>query len=421
MAETIDPVLQGQATSEVLTDPLIRALYFGTEGTPGFFNQLQQAGANLIGTDVPLQQTAGLDRLETLARERAEAGLGSFQPFFDRQQGLIDEAIAQSRRAEQLQDPYFTRAEEQYGLGLGDALSGIQQARGVATGAVDEFGNRIGESEDLLRGTLGAYDPSMTQQFYNPYEDRVVQQTIDDIMEAGEKQDIAARAQAISAGGESAFGSRARLGAEERREALGRGLAEALGNIRSRGFSEAQQTGLGEFARQRQAERAAAQGLGGFAGSRLGAGQSLASSLQGLGQSEAAARAGLAGGLLGIGAQRGAGASGLGAQLAGYGGQLAGVGTTLDALGRGQRSELMGLGATSRGIQETGFGRQFAQQMGQQMRPLQTLQSIGSMLPGYQATRTQIDSTYGMAPDPSAQGLGAAFSANASLQPPRTG
>ena len=421
MAETIDPVLQGQATSEVLTDPLIRALYFGTEGTPGFFNQLQQAGANLIGTDVPLQQTAGLDRLETLARERAEAGLGSFQPFFDRQQGLIDEAIAQSRRAEQLQDPYFTRAEEQYGLGLGDALSGIQQARGVATGAVDEFGNRIGESEDLLRGTLGAYDPSMTQQFYNPYEDRVVQQTIDDIMEAGEKQDIAARAQAISAGGESAFGSRARLGAEERREALGRGLAEALGNIRSRGFSEAQQTGLGEFARQRQAERAAAQGLGGFAGSRLGAGQSLASSLQGLGQSEAAARAGLAGGLLGIGAQRGAGASGLGAQLAGYGGQLAGVGTTLDALGRGQRSELMGLGATSRGIQETGFGRQFAQQMGQQMRPLQTLQSIGSMLPGYQATRTQIDSTYGMAPDPSAQGLGAAFSAYASLQPPRTG
>jgi len=421
MAETIDPVLQGQATSEVLTDPLLRALYFGTEGTPGFFNQLQQAGANLIGTDVPLQQTAGLDRLETLARQRAEAGLGSFQPFFDRQQGLIDEAIAQSRRAEQLQDPYFTRAEEQYGLGLGDALSGIQQARGVATGAVDEFGNRIGESEDLLRGTLGAYDPMMTEQFYNPYEDRVVQQTIDDIMEAGEKQDIAARAQAISAGGESAFGSRARLGAEERRESLGRGLAEALGNIRSRGFSEAQQTGLGEFARQRQAERAAAQGLGGFAGSRLGAGQSLASNLQGLGQSEAAARAGLAGGLLGIGAQRGAGASGLGAQLAGYGGQLAGVGTTLDALGRGQRSELMGLGATSRGIQETGFGRQFAQQLGQQMRPLQTLQSIGSMLPGYQAARTQVDSTYGMAPDPSAQGLGAAFSAYASLQPPRTG
>jgi hypothetical protein len=417
MAETIDPVLQSQISSETITDPLIRALYFGSEGTPGFYNQLQQAGANLIGTDVPLQQTAGLDPLETLARQRAQAGLGQFQPFFDQQQDLVNQAIAQSRRAEQLQDPYFTRAEEQYGLGLGDALSGIDQARGVMTGAVDEFGNRIGESEDLLRGSLGAYDPSMTEQFYNPYEDRVVQQTIDDIMEAGDKQDIAARAQAISAGGESAFGSRARLGAEERRESLGRGLAEALGNIRSRGFSEAQQTGMGEFARQRQAERAAASGLGGFAGSRLGAGQSLAGNLQQYGQSAAGARSGLAGGLLGIGQQRGAGASGLGAQLAQYGGQMAGIGSNLEGLNRGQRSELMGLGATSRGIQETGFGRQFAQQMGQQMRPLQTMQTIGSMLPGYKQAGSQIDSTYGMAPDPSAQGLGAAFSAYASLAP----
>ena len=228
------------------------------------------------------------------------------------------------------------------------------------TGAVDEFGNRLGESEDLLRGSLGAYDPMMTEQFYNPYEDRVVQQTIDDIMEAGDKQDIAARAQAISAGGESAFGSRARLGAEERRESLGRGLAEALGNIRSRGFSEAQQTGMGEFARQRQAERAAASGLGGFAGSRLGAGQSLAGNLQQYGQSAAGARSGLAGGLLGIGQQRGAGASGLGAQLAQYGGQMAGIGSNLEGLNRGQRSELMGLGSTARGIQETGFGRQQA-------------------------------------------------------------
>ena len=489
MAETIDPVLQGQVSSETITDPLIRALYFGSEGTPGFYNQLQQAGANLIGTDVPLQQTAGLDPLESLARQRAQAGLGQFQPFFDQQQDLVNQAIAQSRRAEQLQDPFFSRAEEQYGLGLSDALSGIDQSRGLMTGAVDRFGNRLSdveargetaagrfgqdlfgiergaardvdaygnrliESEDLLRSSLGAYDPMMTQQYFNPYEDAVVQQTIEDIMKAGDKQDIAARAQAISAGGESAFGSRARLGADERREALGRGLGDALSGIRSRGFSEAQQTGMGEFARQRAAERAAASGLGGFAGSRLGADQGLsnrfttgaqsrlaadqgvidllgrtgqqqlaaqqglAGNLQQYGQSAAGARSGLAGGLLGIGQQRGAGASGLGAQLAQYGGQLAGIGSNLEGLNRGQRSELMGLGSTARGIQETGFGRQFAQQMGQQMRPLQTMQQIGSLLPGYKAASSQIDSTYGMAPDPSAQGLGAAFSAYASLAP----
>jgi hypothetical protein len=524
-SNTIDPVLQSQAIAETTTDPLVRSLYFGSEGTPGFYNQLQQAGANLIGSDVPLQQTAGLDPLENQARQRAQAGLGAFQPYFTQQQDLINQAIGQSRRAQELQDPYFARAESQYGLGLNDVLSGINQSRNFMTGAVDRFGNRLsdvesraetaagrfgqdlagiesgaardvnqfgqalggvgrqaigsvdqygnrlGESENLLRGTLGGYDPSMTQQFYNPYEDRVVQQTIDDVMKAGDQQDIAARAQAISSGGESAFGSRARLGAEERREALGRGLGDALSNIRSRGFSEAQQTGMGEFARQRDAERAAASGLGGFAGSRLGAEQQLGGTLRGLstdqlaaqqglsnrftsgaqsrlaadvidllgrtgqqqfaaqqglagnlqqyGQSAAGARSGLAGGLLGIGAQMGAGASQLGSQLAGYGGQMAGIGQNLEALNRGQRSELAGYGADARNISDMQNQRQYLQQLQQQMRPLQTMQQIGSMLPGYQQAGSTIQSGYGMAPDPNAQGLGAAFSAYGALVPGR--
>jgi hypothetical protein len=524
---TIDPVLQSQGISETITDPLVRSLYFGSEGTPGFYNQLQQAGANLIGSDVPLQQTAGLDPLENQARQRAQAGLGAFQPYFTQQQDLINQAIGQSRRAQELQDPYFARAESQYGLGLNDVLSGINQSRNLMTGAVDRFGNRLsdvesraetaagrfgqdlagiesgaardvnqfgqalggvgrqaigsvdqygnrlGESENLLRGTLGGYDPSMTQQFYNPYEDRVVQQTIDDVMKAGDQQDIAARAQAISSGGESAFGSRARLGAEERREALGRGLGDALSNIRSRGFSEAQQTGMGEFARQRDAERAAASGLGGFAGSRLGAEQQLGGTLRGLstdqlaaqqglsnrftsgaqsrlaadqgvidllgrtgqqqfaaqqglagnlqqyGQSAAGARSGLASGLLGIGAQMGAGASQLGSQLAGYGGQMAGIGQNLEALNRGQRSELAGYGADARNISDMQNQRQYLQQLQQQMRPLQTMQQIGSMLPGYQQAGSTIQSGYGMAPDPNAQGLGAAFAAYGALVPGR--
>jgi hypothetical protein len=524
-SNTIDPVLQSQGISETITDPLVRSLYFGSEGTPGFYNQLQQAGANLIGSDVPLQQTAGLDPLENQARQRAQAGLGAFQPYFTQQQDLINQAIGQSRRAQELQDPYFARAESQYGLGLNDVLSGINQSRNLMTGAVDRFGNRLsdvesraetaagrfgqdlagiesgaardvnqfgqalggvgrqaigsvdqygnrlGESENLLRGTLGGYDPSMTQQFYNPYEDRVVQQTIDDVMKAGDQQDIAARAQAISSGGESAFGSRARLGAEERREALGRGLGDALSNIRSRGFSEAQQTGMGEFARQRDAERAAASGLGGFAGSRLGAEQQLGGTLRGLstdqlaaqqglsnrftsgaqsrlaadqgvidllgrtgqqqfaaqqglagnlqqyGQSAAGARSGLASGLLGIGAQMGAGASQLGSQLAGYGGQMAGIGQNLEALNRGQRSELAGYGADARNIADMQNQRQYLQQLQQQMRPLQTMQQIGSMLPGYQQAGSTIQSAYGMAPDPNAQGLGAAFAAYGALVP----
>ena len=339
----IDPVLLQQATSETLTDPLIRSLYFGTQDSPGFYQQLQQAGANLIGSDVPLQQTAGLSPLELLARQKAVAGLGGFEPFLQQNRDLVDQAISQSRRAEELQDPYYTQAEEIY------------------------------------KDTMGAYDPSMTQQFYNPYEDAVVQQTIEDVMKAGDKQDIASRAREISAG---AFGgSRARLGAEERRQDLGEGLAQALGNIRSQGFQSAQATGLGEFARQQAAKRTGAQGL------------------------------------MGIGVGRGSAASQLGSQLAGYGSQIGGIGQTQEQMRAGQRGELSGYGGIGRGIAETGLGRIFEQQVGQQYRPMQTLGQIGSMLPGYQASQTQIDSGYGMPTDPTAAGLGAAFSAYGALAP----
>ena len=111
------------------------------------------------------------------------------------------------------------------------------------------------ESLGLLRDTYGGYDQAMTQDFMNPYEDAVVQQTISDVLEQGDIADIRARAADIGRGGLAAFGSRARLGGEERAEAIGRGLGEAISGIRARGFGEAQRLGLGEFARQQEAKR----------------------------------------------------------------------------------------------------------------------------------------------------------------------
>ena len=207
----IDPVLAQQDAREVLSDPLLRALYFGTADQPGFINQLQQATQNVMGAELPSTQ----------------------------------------------------------------------------------------------------FDQSMTQQFFNPFEDRVVQQTIQDVMDFGEKQDIAARARDIQTGGLSAFGSRARLTADERREALGRGLAESLADIRRSGFSEAQRAALGQF------------------------------------------------------------------------------------------------------------GDQYARQMGQINRPIDLLTSVGRSLPGYGAQQTVIDSQYRLPVDPTAAGLGAAFSTYQAVKPPR--
>jgi Sec-independent protein translocase protein TatA len=133
---------------------------------------------------------------------------------------------------------------------------------------------------------------------------------IQDATEGLAQQDTAQLARDIQTGGQSAFGSRARLTGQERAEAMGRGLGKAVGELRSRGFQQAQQTAIGEDERQRQAQRASS-GLASLAGQelsgarglvdraqqasqqRFGAAQNIAGSRQQRAASELAASRGL--------------------------------------------------------------------------------------------------------------------------------
>jgi hypothetical protein len=103
----------------------------------------------------------------------------------------------------------------------------------------------LGESQDLLRGTADKeFDVgAATSKYQDPYEDQVVQQMIQDATEGLAQQDTAQLARDIQTGGQSAFGSRARLTGQERAEAMGRGLGKAVGALRSRGFQQAQSDG----------------------------------------------------------------------------------------------------------------------------------------------------------------------------------
>tara|TARA_Y100001937_G_scaffold26364_1_gene37857 strand:+ start:1817 stop:4012 length:2196 start_codon:yes stop_codon:yes gene_type:complete len=119
-----------------------------------------------------------------------------------------------------------------------------QQARQLAGG--------LGQFQPFIQQAAGFYGPQGARDFYNPYEDAVVQQTISDLTERSGIQGIANRADAVKAG---AFGgSRGRLMESERFRALNRGLGEAIGGIRQRGFEGA-----------RTAAQRAASGLAGLA------------------------------------------------------------------------------------------------------------------------------------------------------------
>ena len=274
-AATVDQVTRG-------LDPVTAQLLFGLDGEGGFIPGAMRAAERTFFDDqgnpvVIPEQVADLTQDQLDAFELARSGVGS-------------------------EGRFLSDAEAAYRSGIGSLTSGLERGLGVTEGATERFRDDLGGVEDIMRGTTRGYDPSMTEQFYNPYEDRVVQQTISDVMDAGDRADMAQTARDIATGGESAFGSRARLTSQERREALGRGLGEALGGIRSRGFTEAQRTGLGEFGRQLASERSAASGLAG-ARSGYGADTALGNLYGNIGQQQMLGQSRLGSALSGLGRQ----------------------------------------------------------------------------------------------------------------------
>ena len=379
-----DPFAASVTQQQVGLDPLTEQLLFGLGGQGGFIPGAMRAAEKVFYDDqgnpvVIDEQVAGFspDQLQAMQMQREALGI---------------------------QNPFLQGAGQAFGAGTQALEEGLQRGRTAAIGALDatrggvgSLQSGLGESADILRSTIGGYDPSMTSQFYDPFEDRVVQQTIEDIMEQGAKSDIGARASDIARGGESAFGSRARLGASERQEALGRGLAEALGGIRSRGFQQAQQTGLGEFARQKAAERAASSGLASLASQGFGGSQALAGALSGLGQTEQD-----------IGQQRYSGQFGLGTGLQGLGAQAAGASAS-------DIAALYGMGAQQQGQTQQMLDAQRRNLQQRQMTPLLQYQALAPFVS--MAPAGQFQTTTQFAPRPSAMqtGIGTGLAAFGAL------
>ena len=437
-----EPYVAGVTRQERQMDPIVQQLLFGLGGQGGFIPGAMRAAERTFfdeqGRPIVInQRIAGFSPDQLLGMQLARQNIGAQTPFLRQAQrqfegglgairqgaraqlgsqeqalrelrgGAAEERFQRSRglqsglRGLEQEGALSRRAFDQFGRDLGGATGQLQSAvgrlnRGLSgaerrqLGATQEFGGRLGESERLLRGTTGAFDPSMTQQFYDPYEERVVQQAIQDITKGAAQTDMAQRARDIQSAGESAFGSRARLTAGERAEALGRGLLKEIGGLRSAGFQRAQQAAMGEFARQRDAERAAASGLAGLSGQRLGAQERAAQMLGSGAQTRFGAGQALAG-QLGSAAQ----------QMYGAGTQL---GQTMGQLGQRAMQARMGAGQAGLGTAgqlAQGYGQlggvqgQYGQQVGQAMQGYgQQLQGLGNQFS--QAGQQDVQSLMGI-------------------------
>ena len=286
-------------------------------------------------TPVPVRQVAGLSPEELKARELS-GGLGGFTPYFE--QG-----------AQMMQGGYGTQQQgrDMYGRGADATNVGI---------------GMYGRGANLTDQASSFYAPGAAEQFYNPYETGVVQQTLADLKEAGIGQGYEDRAGQV---GQGAFGgSRGRIMAGERARQEGRGAMEAVGKIRQTGFQNAQNLAQN-----------AGQGLGQL-GSQFGNFGS------GMGQ---------LGGQFG---QFGQGLGSLGSHMGRMGTNFAGLGTTGQSNLMNQINMLNKQGGTSRDIQDNMYGSQYDAATGLAQEPGNRLGILGDVLQRL-LPRTGVSTTFG--------------------------
>ena len=363
--------------------------YFGSPGEyEGLISQAR---------DIPIEQTAGLTPLQIQARQAA-GGLGDFSAYtedagrlYGRQEDALDQAMG-----------FVPQAQAGIQEGMGFQREGSDLARGAGRFS-DAAERMIGTGADTVAGGIGAlqraeqsamgstqmFDPSSSSAFYNPYEDQVVQQTLEDINRNAAKQDIGLRDQAVSAG---AFGgSRGRITQEELGRQTGRGAAEAVGALRSQGFGRAQDAARQSFESQQGRQAGLGQmqaNLGGQQASIGGQQAALGSQMAGLGQQQVQrgqALGGFGSNIMQGGQQLG----GLGQMSGNMGQQYGQIGQGIAGLGQqgqgmlgNQVNMLNQLGQQGQATQQAALSRQFqgAQQLANE--PLQRLQTGQALLAG---------------------------------------
>ena len=232
--------------------------------------------------------------------------------------------------------------------GLGGFQPYLQQAGGA-------YGQGLGAlGQGMQAGFAGAqaYDPSMGQAFFNPYEDQVVQRSLDDVYKNFAQQDMQARSGAVGAGAYG--GGRGRLMAQERFNQLGKGMSGTAGQLRSQGYSQAQQQAMNAFQNQQQRMQRAGQ--------------------------------------MGMQGAQGYGTLGRG---------IAGLGQMGQGLLANQINLLNTLGGQGRGIQDAMYGAQYDAATGLAQEPIQRLSALANLISGMlpKTMGTGITTQYGNVSD----------------------
>ena len=420
-----------ETTTQIIReDPAIEKYRLGLLDAVSKFINENLANMPPPPVSAPGYEVAGLTPLQQQAAQMAQMGIGMYSPYLQEavklgQKGAegvetfgfggLGEGMGATREGQAMLAQAAARANLNRNVPFGYQ----QRAANYLTGASDMGRDVLNTGRDDIQTALGEYSPaSRVQAFMNPYEDEVVQQTLQDIRREGDIREQGLQAQAAAAG---AFGGSRQAVAEQE---LARNVldqqAKAASQLRQAGFGQASQQAQQAFEAARQRQMAGAQ-LGGqlgmqAAGLEQNVGQQMGQlglGYGGLEQQNIAQMMGMAGQSGQFGQQLG--------QLAGLGGQLgqtlSGMGTEQAGLGQlvqnmyGQDIKtLEAFGARDQALQQAIADAQRMSNMQLYQAPYQQYGFLSDIYKGIPGSQQAVTVSQGQDPSPFQQiaGLGIA-------------
>jgi hypothetical protein len=341
----------------------------------------------------------------------------STQGYLNRVQGFDPSArrpMQFSSLAEQQRNPIV----QQMSLIQNDTmrqLQGMDPSSPAAIALQEDANKRTAVLQDQL-------STNSVEPFFNPYEDRVVQQTMQDIADQGAVQQQQARANAVSSG---AFGgSRSGIMETELAKNILREQGRAAGGLRQQGYGAAMNSAQSAFENE-QARRMGALGASQSAFENTqGRRQSAAQGIGGLGlsygqlsQADVAQMQGIGQGLGSIANQY----AGLGAQSANLGLQQAGLGEMAQRSNLADIQTLTGLGAMQRGQQQAELDAVRNSNVERLAAPYQQLGFLSDIYRGTPTSQATISSKNSQDPSTAQQVLGLGIAGLGAIGGARTG
>ena len=335
-----------------------------------------EQGIKAPSSVVPDNQVADLSGLENMAAMLGQAGIGAYVPYL---QGGANQVGAAQNLLASAAVPTLGQGQ-QY---LQEAGRLAQQLREIPY----QYQTAAGEG---MLASAGTFDPStQVSSFENPYEDAVVQQTLQDIQDQGDVQLQQQRANAVASG---AFGgSRSGIMDSELAANILREQGRAAGNLRQQGYESARNAAQQAFENTQQRRLAASQGIGNLGINYGQLSQADIGQMQGIGQ--------------GLGSLAGQYA-GLGSQVANLGLQQAGLGEMAQRSNITDIQTLASLGAMQRGQQQAALDAARRTNVERLANPYQQLGFVSDVYRGTPTGQATTTSTESPSPSTTQQVLG---------------